>query len=285
MVDYKVNARKTLDKAQRTVKLHLEPFFGQLRASQVTTALVKEYIADRMDAGAAHATINRELSAIKRMYNPASQHTPPKVAQVSHIPMLKESNIRKGFFEHEDFLAVRAALPEHLKGLITFGYKTGWRISEITGLTWDCVDMKSGIIRLEPGEAKNSEGRTAYADDELKGVLRAQFSVRNLACPYVFHRKGQRIFRFDKAWKSACKAAGVPGKLFHDLRRTAVRNMVRAGVPETVAMKVSGHKTRAVFDRYDVTSGDDLKRAAAQLQEYINNQNGHKKGTIHKKGG
>ncbi|BEQ16031.1 tyrosine-type recombinase/integrase [Desulfoferula mesophila] len=267
--DYRINGKSTLNKAERIVKLHLEPFFGGYRVTNITTALVREYIAQRMEAGAANATINRELAALKRAFNLASQCTPPKVPQVPHIPMLKENNTRKGFLEHDQFLALRNALPEHLQGLVTFGYKTGWRLGEITGLTWDRVDMVQGIVRLEAGETKNNQARTVYLDDELKAVLRNQFVKRHLGCPYVFHREGKKVGRFDKAWNTACATATLHGAIFHDLRRTAVRNMTRAGVPERVAMMISGHKTRSVFDRYNIVSAEDLKQAAAKLQAYL----------------
>lgn len=267
--DYRINGKSTLIKAERTVRLHLEPFFGGFRVTNITTTLVREYIAQRLEAGATNATINRELAALKRAFNLASQCTPPKVPQVPHIPMLKENNTRKGFLEHDQFLALRAALPEHLRGLVTFGYMTGWRLGEITGLTWDRVDLVQGIVRLEAGETKNDQARTVYLDDELKTALREQFVTRRLGCPYVFHREGRRIGRFDKAWNTACTAARLPGAIFHDLRRTAVRNMIRAGVPERVAMMISGHKTRSVFDRYNIVSAEDLKQAAAKLQAYL----------------
>lgn len=281
--DYRINGKSTLDNVERVVNLHLAPFFGGLRAPSITTALVREYIAQRLEAGAANATINRELAALKRAFNLASQCTPPKVAQVPHIPMLKENNTRKGFLEHDQFLALRAALPEHLQGLVTFGYKTGWRLGEIKGLTWERVDLGRGIIRLEAGETKNDEARTVYADDELKTVLSAQFVNRQLGCPYVFHRHGKKIHRFDKAWTTALQAAKLKGTIFHDLRRTAVRNMVRAGIPERVAMMISGHKTRSVFDRYNIVNDEDLRLAAAKLEAYLPPSNGHNLGTMAKK--
>ena len=102
------------------------------------------------------------------MLNIGAMQTPPKVDKVPHIPILKENNTRKGFFEHGDFLALRAALPEYLKGFVTFAYKTGWRVSEISNLAWSNVDLSQDIVRLEAGETKNDEGRTVYLDGKLK---------------------------------------------------------------------------------------------------------------------
>jgi integrase len=113
------------------------------------------------------------------MLNLGAQQTPAKVDRVPYIPMLKENNIRKGFFEHADFLALRDALPSYLKGSVTFAYKVGWRVSEIAGLTWKHVDLVNGIVRLETGETKNDEGRTVYLDDELKEVFNRQWETRN----------------------------------------------------------------------------------------------------------
>ena len=174
-------------------------------------------------------------------------------------------------------------MPEHLQGLVTFGYKTGWRLGEITGLTWDRIDLGQGIVRLEAGETKNDEARTVYVDEELKAVLSAQFVNRQLGCPYVFHRQGKRINRFDKSWTTALRAARLKGTIFHDLRRTAVRNMVRAGIPERVAMTISGHKTRSVFDRYNIVNDEDLRLAAAKLENYLPPSDRHNLGTIIKK--
>ena len=267
--DYRINGKRSYPNVERIIRLYLNPFFGDFRVTNITTALIREYVAQRQEAGAANATINRELSAIKRAFNLASQCTPPKVPQVPHIPMLKENNTRKGFLEHDQFLALRNALPEYLHGFVTFGYKTGWRLGEIRGLTWDHVDLGQGIVRLEAGETKNDEARTVYADEELQAVLKVQFINRRLGCPHVFHREGRQIKSLRKAWAAACKQAGLEGQLFHDLRRTAVRNMVRAGIPERVAMMISGHKTRAVFDRYNIVSAEDLRLAAIKLTAYL----------------
>jgi len=222
-----------------------------------------------------NSTVNRELSALKRMLNLGVKQT--KVDRVPYIPMLQDNNIRKGFFEHGDFIALRDAIPEHLKGFITFAYKTGWRSSEIALLTWKHVDLDNGIVRLEPGEAKNDEGRTVYLDDELKGVFQTQWDRRGSGkklLPYIFpNRQGtDKTKRFDKVFKSACKDEEIGTRLFHDFRRTAVRNMIRSGMPERVAMMISEHKTRSVFDRYNIVSDTDLQLAAQKQEIYLNSQ-------------
>ena len=180
---------------------------------------------------------------------------------------MKENNIRKGFFEHGDFVELREALPDHLKDLITFAYKTGWRISEITGMTGNQVDRDQGIVRLEVGETKNDEGRTVYLDEELKQIFNRKWEERKKngrLLPYVFlnAKRSDKVKRFDKAWRNGCDDAKIGKRHFHDFRRTAVRNMVRAGIPERVAMMISGHKTRSVFERYNIVNDADLKMAA-----------------------
>ena len=158
-------------------------------------------------------------------------------------------------------------------------------ISEITTLRWNQVDLSQGIVRLEVGETKNDEGRTVYLDDELKETFQCLWDARKTnekLLPWVFvnQSSSDRIKRFDKAWKKACKDSGIGIRLFHDFRRTAVRNMVRSGIPERVAMMISGHKTRSVFDRYNIVNDQDLKLAAQRQQAYLDSQTGTISGTI-----
>jgi len=284
LADYKINQRKSLERTEISVE-HLKKEFEGFSMPHITTTRIRQYIEKRVAENASNATVNRELSALKRMLNLGAQQTPPKVDRVPHIPMLKENNVRTGFFEHGDFLALRENLPEHLRSFVTFAYKTGWRRSEITGLTWNQVDLKNGIVMLNPGETKNDDGRTVYLDTELQAILEHEWRARpkrNSILPYVFmnEKETDQIKRFDKTWRTACKNAKIGDRLFHDLRRTAVRNMIRSGVPERVAMMVSGHKTRSVFERYNIVSADDLKLAAQRQEAYLNAQHGYKMVTI-----
>lgn len=283
--DYRINQRKSIRRAEQSIK-HLNRFFEGYRIPDINTPRIGAYIEARIAEIATNGTINRELSALKRMLNLGARQTPPKVDRVPHIPMLKENNIRKGFFEHGEFLALRDALPSYLKGLVTFAYKTGWRISEITGLNWNQVDRDNGIVRLDVGETKNDDARTVYLDDELKEVFNFQWELRKeikTITPYVFPNieSDGRINNFRKSWNTACKNSKIGKKLFHDFRRTAIRNMVRSGIPERVAMMISGHKTRSIFDRYNIVSDADLILAAQQQEAFLKSQTVTKTVTLH----
>ena len=196
--------------------------------------------------------------------------------------MLKENNVRTGFFEHGEFVAFRGELPDDLQPVATFAYYTGWRKQNILDLMWSQVDLKALTARLHPGTTKNDAGQMVILDGELLEVIQKQWERRKVAeipgqsptllCPYVFHRNGKRIRDFRKAWNKAREATGLATKILHDFRRTAVRDMVRAGVNERVAMMISGHKTRSVFDRYNIVGEDDLREAARRHSEHVQNQ-------------
>ena len=278
---YEISGERGLREADARLK-PLKAFFTERRVANINATDAERYVQARQAAGLTNGTINRELSVLGKMLRFA--YKGGKVLRLPVIHKLKEAPPRQGFFEPEQFQAVRRQLREDLQMAATIAYTYGWRRSEILTLTLAQVDLKAGTLRLEPGTTKNEEGRLVYLTPELRSLLTAQIErVRALErelgriIPYLFPHlnrphQGKRIKNFSKAWRNACKQAGVPGMLLHDCRRTAVRNLVNAGVPERVAMKVTGHKTRSVFDRYHIVSPGDLQEAARKLTGTIRAQ-------------
>ncbi|CAN5882817.1 site-specific integrase [soil metagenome] len=268
--DYNTNRRKTLDHTKRRIAKHLTPHFAGKRLLSITTPTIRAFTASRLEAGASAAEINRELAVLKRMFTLAVQAS--KLHGKPHIPMLKENNVRRGFFERDQFEAVRDKLAEPLRPVATFAYLTGWRVgSEILPLEWRQVDWQGRTVRLDPGTTKSGEGRTYPFTADLEAVLVAQKAVHDglrkagVICPYVFHRDGTRISSLRKAWLTACEKAGVPGRLLHDFRRTAVRNLEKAGVSRSAAMAMVGHKTEAIYRRYAIVDAGALRDAATRI--------------------
>lgn len=297
--DYRANGKKTLDDVQRRFEKHLLPYFGGRRLAAITTADIRSYIVQRQSetevvrrafdvklkdgttrrvaerrravSGVSNGEINRELTTLKRAFRLALQAG--KIMVAPYVPMLKEDNVRTGFFEPEQFRTVLAHLPTHVRPAVQFAYITGWRVSEVLGLEWRRVDFAAGEVTLDPGSTKNGAGRVFPMTSELRTLLEQQRQTvagitksKGLIIAAVFvYPTGERIRTFRKSWESACAAAGQPGRLVHDLRRTAVRNLVRAGIPERVAMALSGHKTRSVFERYNIVSTGDIRAAATRL--------------------
>lgn len=284
LADYEVN-QKSLEWA-KFVDGHIRPMFGSMRAASVGTAVLARYVNRRRGEGAANSTINRELSLLRRAFNLGLNSEPPLVAVVPKIPRLAENNVRKGFFDHEAFVRLRGELPEHLRPVIMFAYSTGCRKGEILSLRWEQVDFSARVVRLEPGETKNDEGRTIPLIGELFDMLLLQKERRDRfypGCSCVFFRYGKKIKSLYRAWLEAGKRAGLiddrgnSKHLFHDLRRTGVRNLIRAGVPERVTMMISGHKTRSVLDRYNIVDERDVLVAGEKLERYLYSQSGGSK--------
>ncbi len=263
---------------------HLDAFFRGRRAAAIGTAEVNGYVVARQQerrkgkgAGAANGTINRELGVLGRMLRLAYESGKLLRLPVVHRP--KEAGPRQGFFEYDQYEAVRRHLVRpHLQVATAIAYAFGWRTqSEVLTLERRQLDLDAGTLRLEPGCTKNLDGRVVYLPPDLKALIAAQVErvkalERKLGriIPFLFphlsgQRAGKRIRDFRKAWATACREAGVPGRLRHDFRRTAVRNMVNARVPERVAMTITGHRTRSVFDRYHIVSPGDLQDAARAL--------------------
>jgi len=271
--DYICNENRSLPDVQRRLKLHILPYFSGSVAAAITPAHIKQYIVLRREGGARNSTINRELAIIRRAYSLGIENG--RILRRPKFSLLRERNARSGFFENHQIEAVIRHLDADLGPMIRFAFLTGWRTqSEIQPMTWSQVDFEGGTVRLDPNTTKNSEARTFPLTGELRALFATQRSRTvalqkelGVVIPWVFHRQGHLIKDFRGAWKSACLKAGCPGRIVHDLRRTAVHNLVRAGVPERVAMQLTGHRTRTIFERYNIVSEGDLRTAVERLDQ------------------
>jgi integrase len=268
--DYKANGRRSLDRVEDAI-IHLRGFFGDAFALDITSDQISNYVIWRQKERAAPATINRELAALRRAFRLASKAG--KVAMRPEISLLREDNRRKGFFEVDQYRAMLESLPDYLKPVVQTAYITGWRIkSEILTRQKHHLDASAGWLRLEPGETKSGDGRNFPLTPELRDVLLKQLEKTRAfelqtgeIVQWLFHRDGKQIGSFRKTWASACKRAGAIGKIPHDFRRTAVRNLERAGVPRSAAMAMVGHRTESIYRRYAIADEAMLKEGALKL--------------------
>ena len=297
VTDFEVNEKKSLTDVRGRLK-HLTAFFGGLKLSQVTTALVKAYVKHRRSEERivsrertilnaddtatvvpeirrtpSNAQINRETQVLGRMFSLAKHDD--RIIHRPHIPKLKEPRQpRKGFFEYAEFVTVRDQLDPHLRNIVEFEYVTGWRIeTEVLPLVWRQVDFLAGEVRIDdPRSTKNEEARVFPFTDDLRRVLKAQWKLtehlhaESVFCHVAGMRAGQRVSYggFYKAWRRAIRGAGVT-RVPHDFRRTAIRNLERDGVPRSVAMAMVGQKTEDVYRRYAIVDEAMIREAAVKM--------------------
>ncbi len=278
LAEYRQQGRKSIKTAEWRWKKHLEPFFRKLPADDLNTDLTQRYCAKREEEQASGASINRELAILKRAFHLGMKRTPPKVRACPVIPMYKESAPRTGFLEDAQYTPLAMECSKvglWLRALLTTAYSFAFRKGELLSMRVKQIDLSTGTIRLEAGTTKNGEGRTIKMTREVATLLTACI-IDKQPDDFVFTRpdkkrkdgtlvKGEPVKGFRKIWDKVCTSAGVPGLLFHDLRRSGVRNLRRLGVQESVAMRISGHKTRSVFERYNIVDGADLADAASRL--------------------
>jgi integrase len=272
--DYTKNGRKSKDRLECSLA-HLRAAFAGWRVVDLQEDAIDAYAAARLKEGAANATVNRELAALRRMLRLGRRAK--LVGRVPEVSLLEENNVRTGFLEDGEFVALRDELPEHLRPLLEAGFITGWRKGELLSREWRHIDLEAGWLRLEPGETKNGKGRQFPLIPRLRVVLEAQLERKRsierktgrVVRAVFVNADGSPIKDFYASWRAACKEAEVPGLLFHDLRRTAARNLIRAGIPETVAMKCTGHETDSIFRRYAIVDETQLEAAGAKLQALL----------------
>ena len=286
--DYRLFDRASVDELERRIRLHLVPGFRGRRLHQVTAGEIRSFAARRKAAGASNGEINRELSHLSRAFVLAAEHCPG--LRKPRIVKLPEATPRQGFVTEDQVRAIGAGLPAELAAIVVVAFITGWRMrDEVQTLTWSQVDLEArlnpaqttaGVLRL--ARSKNAEPRvfpmTAWLRETLleRRQRRDELRGKGLLTPYVFVRLRKRRTRqkglvaepvkaFQKRWQHACDAAGCPELIPHDLRRSAVMNLIRAGVSEKTAQQLTGHKTNSVFKRYLIVADVDLAQAASRL--------------------
>jgi len=263
--DYAVNGHGV--ESIKAPLAHLSKYFGETcRAINITSDRITTYVAERIETGAAQATINRSLSALKRAFRLAE--IAKKVADRPHIAMLEENNARQGFVTRGEFARLHDALPADLRDPVDFLYYSAWRVGEMRSLEWR--DIKDGVIRLRSENSKNKRGRELPLVRELAEIIERARERRIPECPFVFHRDdGSPIGLFRKSWATACKKSGLGKILVHDLRRSAIKNFIDAHVPEKTAMAISGHRTRSTFDRYQITTTEAVIKALEAASDHL----------------
>ncbi len=251
----------------RTNVGHVRTAFGDIRATALTAEHVDGYIQRRLIEGAAKASVNRVTQLLKQSYSLAELPA-PKIRRLDET-----DNVRRGFFTDTEVRLVMANLPKELSDFTLFSWLTGMRKGEISSLKWD--DYDGDCIRLRAEDAKNGTARLIPLEGELIELIERRKTSRKFKIqgiekksPLIFHRLGQPIGEFRKSWATACRLAGVR-RLFHDLRRSACRNMVAAGVAQVTAMQLSGHKTDSMFRRYAIVAENDMRAALRMTQHHL----------------
>lgn len=284
LVDYKNRSNK--DSSRLAIAWnHLKDKFSAIRVDDVTTAMVNEYISSRRVAGMGNGTINREVALLRAMFNLGTKQTPLMVDRVPAFPKrLVEPPARKGFVTDKEYAVLAAnAKDVWLRAFIAAAYSFGFRKGELLKLRVRQVDLLERLIVLEEGTTKNNAARKVYMTEEVFQLM-CECVRGKKPDGFVFTREnGERVVDPREEWYSLCVSSGLGkyesakrrnGKEYqryvglnpHDFRRSAIRNMTRRGVNDTTAMKISGHKTRSVFMRYNIVDERDLAEAARKIE-------------------
>lgn len=270
-------------------------------------SLTPEEIEDRLNSVAqwTDSTRNRMRALLLLTHKLANRHGKVKENPARLFPARPERAVRQGFIDDAQYTRlIQIRPPLWLRAMLALGYTYGWRAGELIGLRVRQLDLAAGTVRLEPGTTKNGEGRTIRLTSGCFELLRACMLEKQQG-DFVFTRPdGRAVHAYRYDWEHLCARAGLgrfvcencqaqgpvtsatgracrsctearqlgvyryEGILFHDLRRSAVRNLERAGVPRSFAMKVTGHKTEAVYRRYAICSEQDMAEAIGRLERF-----------------
>ena len=231
-----------------------------------TALAISNYMADMQREGRKPETINREIAVLRSAFRIGFRYD--LVERVPSIELLPQLAVRNEFFTREEIDALLPRLPDYLRGAVLFGFLTGWRKGEITGLRWANVNRSAAVIRLTPEQNKARSVRVLALQGELAALIERRWRARKAGRTlpqHVFHRAGRPLDDFRRAWAKACRQAGLGHRMFHSLRRSAARNMSLQGIPEKVIMSIMGHKTRVMFDRYNIVTESDQRAYTRRL--------------------
>lgn len=266
--DYRLKSRRSTYDTEHRIDKHLRPFFGSRKATELTTSMLKRYIALRQKEAEA-ATINKELSYLRRGFRLGLRNEPRLVESVPFFPMLEVDNAREGMLSHEEYRTIRDSLPLYARIALVISYHTGSRKGEVRRIRIDKIDFGKARIDLPGRVVKNKKPRFLPIYGDMRAELEMAIAAADPKCPFLVQNEGKPVFDWEKSWKTACKLAQIDNALFHDLRRTALTNMIEGGISEKEAMEISGHKTRAVFDRYHIVSERRLKQIGERLEQHM----------------
>jgi len=276
MADYRLRELRTLKGVEWKYNAHIKDTLGPLKAARFGAAQIREYVAQRRKEGAVNSTINRELALVRRGFSLGRKEEPPLVHAVPYIPNLEEDNVRQGFIEEADYQALLSALPDDLKAAFVVGYFCGTRLGELRKMLVPQLDLEARVIRIQKAHTKTKKTRIIPVYADMPEWLEWQLKRVPAGCPYLFfRRKGSRVTPIGphvKGWSEACAKAGLDGLLFHDLRRSAVRNMDRAGIRRGMGMRVSGHLTQKMYERYDIISDNEFGELEEKMAAYRQKQ-------------
>ena len=285
---------------EKCIEANVRPFFGPLKVAKLETRHFERYREMRTES-VSNATVDHDFTYFKSALLLEFKKTPSRVVKVPHIQKSGEDNVRSGFLEFDGYEKVLAELPMSLRCMFVMAYHIGNRRGALLELKWTQVDFNNGVVRFMRMQNRKPVPLAAPIYGDMADWLRRQkeFRDRNFPkCELVFfwypidceidptlksghggrrNEPGSAIKTFYESWRTAVKDAGFPALLFHDLRRSAVRNMVeKIGMSEKRAMEISGHKTRSCFERYHIVSLADIQESGAKMDKWIKEQRGTK---------
>jgi len=270
--------KKSYNKDEQRSKI-IKDHFGLKYAREIKPAMIEifqDHLLTKPREGCQKAykpaTVNRMLALMKRIFNLAIREDMVEKNPCFKVSLLPENNKRDRVISHAEFQAIISHLPKHAEDIVTVAYYTGMRSGEILNLTWDRVNLKEGYIDLTADDTKTSEPRRIYLNETLLEIFSNVGKIRRIKHQNVFTYRGNPMTTIKHSFQDACKKAGIKDFRFHDLRHTFNTNMRKAGVDRSVIMKITGHKTMAMFERYNTVDSDDARCAMTQFETHLQNK-------------